>query len=763
MPIPIGIDFGNTNTVVAVCRQGAVETIRVDFSTTLPSVVSFLPGGDVLVGRAAKARMLVAPNETVTGVKRHIGDSEIEFPIHGRTYSPVDITAAILRKAVDAAEAYLGEKVSTAVITVPAYFTSRQNEDVRMAGEKAGIEVLMLLPEPTAAAIACGVEKATQQTLLVYHLGRTTFDVSVLKSQGNSFQVCGVSSDLHLGGNTFDERLCSWVRERFIEDTGTDLSQYSEPVLRLAHHRLLEAAEEAKMRLSVSVDTEIAIPDFLDGMPLECTITRDEYCALIRNDLEKTGSHIAEACLEAQVAPENIDRVILVGGSTRDPAVRELVAQRVKEPLVADRLGEMVAWGAARAAATLAVRRVLPPLVADAPSQREIPFDGTDSLCVAYSPYVFGIDFGTSNSSIAVSANDCVSVLKFMPSAVALRPYGEVVAGITAEHRSAVGPHKLVPSVKRHIGDPTWSIGIDDRDYSATEIAGTVIHRLVSAAQIDTSFDLLGTVQKVVICVPTSFTESQRQETIAAAEWANLRVLALLEEPTAAAIAFAAGRQVNQTILVYDLGGGTFDVSIFEVKSDPGGRVELRVLAKDGVSELGGDDFDGKLMEFAAAQLLSNSGIDIFDAYKDQGVSLRMLREAQQKLKGACETAKIELSAAQTTALIASDVLRDEDGKWHSIALDITRADFNAVIRPIVEKTIDAVRRALLSAAVCVDDISRVLLVGRSTRIPLVRQRLTETFGREPYCLDERDTVVGAAVYAAKLKDPDGPCIEVLE
>jgi molecular chaperone DnaK len=348
----IGIDLGTTNSVVSVYRRGIAETLPVDGRSALPSVVSFRPDGSVLVGQAAKSRLLLDPENTVASAKRFMGDRGKRYPIGRRSLSPPDVAALVLGKLKASAEAALGEAIWDAVITVPAYFTEAQREDTKRAGEEAGFNVLRLIPEPTAAAIAYGLDKGKDQTLMVYDLGGGTFDVSILQVRGNKFEVKAVGGDGNLGGDDFDAAIASWAADRFHTETGVDILATKGSEGTLARQRLKEAAEAAKIELSQSDRAEISIPDFL-GHPLDLELTLTEYNALIAPLLDRTVAAMKSVLQDARMRPEDIDRVILVGGSTKNRAVRALIAKEIKDPFTSDRVDEVVAHGGAIVAANM--------------------------------------------------------------------------------------------------------------------------------------------------------------------------------------------------------------------------------------------------------------------------------------------------------------------------------------------------------------------------------------------------------------------------
>ncbi|MCL5126051.1 MAG: Hsp70 family protein [Deltaproteobacteria bacterium] len=346
----VGIDLGTTNSVISIYRRGKAETIPIDGRNTLPSVVSFADAR-VIVGEEAKSRLHVFPENSVASVKRHMGNPAIQYKIHDKSYSPVDISSLILSRLVDGASENLNTRVINAVITVPAYFNESQKLDTRLAGEKVGLNVLRLIPEPTAAAVAYGLDKGKDQTILVYDLGGGTFDVSILRVEGNKFRVLAVDGDSQLGGDDFDEAIVKHFAQKFREQEGMDLIGTSSKEYRIALQKLKEEAENAKIELSSAQETEIIIPDIL-GRPFYLKLSREQFLNSIRSLIEKTFEKVDDALTISKISSEDIDRVILVGGSTRIPAVRDMVAEKIKEPYTSERVDEAVAHGAAIVAAS---------------------------------------------------------------------------------------------------------------------------------------------------------------------------------------------------------------------------------------------------------------------------------------------------------------------------------------------------------------------------------------------------------------------------
>ncbi|MCL1470078.1 Hsp70 family protein [Argonema antarcticum] len=377
-----------------------------------------------------------------------------------------------------------------------------------------------------------------------------------------------------------------------------------------------------------------------------------------------------------------------------------------------------------------------------------------------HSPYIVGIDLGTSNSAIAVFIKGQTDVIpidgnKTLPSVLSVRVDGEILVGKAARNRLIIDPENTVASIKREMGG-NWKKefkSLPGKIYTPTDVTAEILSKLVNGAQQTGTVDLLGTPRYAVICIPANFDDTQKTATLEAGKLANLDVLYLLEEPVAAAIAYAIEKDRDQTILVYDLGGGTFDVSILQVDSTKDRRAEFKILAKEGIPKLGGDDFDRKIMEIAAHKFQEISKIDILDLKKDFGISLKALREAQQKLRDAAETAKWELTESKTAQIAIPNLIKDESGHVHNLDIEIGRSEFNDAIRELILSSKNAVQTALDNAKLTIENISRIILVGGSTKVPLAQEMLTEMFGKPPYSDTDPDTVVarGAAIFAAML------------
>ncbi len=376
MPKTVGIDLGTTNSVVAVMEGGEPVVIpNAEGGRVTPSVVAFTKDGQRLVGQAAKRQAILNPEGTIYSIKRFMGrryeevteemkmvpykvvpgpDGYVRVEVHGKLYTPQEISAMILQKLKTDAEAYLGDTVDSAVITVPAYFNDAQRTATKQAGEIAGLKVLRIINEPTAASLAYGLDKKKNETILVWDLGGGTFDVSILEVGEGVFEVKATSGDTHLGGDNWDQRLVDYIAEEFRKQYGIDLRKD-----RQALQRLREAAEKAKIELSSMVQTNVSLP-FITATPegplhLEMTVTRAKFEELTDDLLRRCEGPFWRALEDAGLKPANLDEIIFVGGSTRMPMVYELVKRLTgKEPHRGVNPDEVVALGAAIQAGVLA-------------------------------------------------------------------------------------------------------------------------------------------------------------------------------------------------------------------------------------------------------------------------------------------------------------------------------------------------------------------------------------------------------------------------
>ena len=350
----IGIDLGTTNSVVAVMEGGKPTVIaNAEGSRTTPSIVGFSKTGEKLVGQLAKRQAILNPDKTIASIKRHMGE-DYKVNIDGKDYTPQEISAMILRKLADDASNYLGEKVTSAVITVPAYFNDAQRQATKDAGKIAGLDVLRIVNEPTAAALAYGLEKEKSEKVLVFDLGGGTFDVSILEIGDGVHEVLSTSGDTHLGGDDFDQKVMDWICEEFKKQEGIDLKGDKQ-----AMQRVKEAAEKAKCELSSVMETNINLPfitaDANGPKHLDLNLTRAKFEDLCRDLLNRCKTPVENALKDAGITKNDINEVVLVGGSTRIPAVQQLVKEYTgKDPNQSVNPDEVVAVGAAIQAGVLA-------------------------------------------------------------------------------------------------------------------------------------------------------------------------------------------------------------------------------------------------------------------------------------------------------------------------------------------------------------------------------------------------------------------------
>ena len=342
-----GIDLGTTNSCVAVIEGGEPVVIaNAEGARTTPSVVGFTKTGERLVGQVAKRQAITNPDRTISSIKRKMGTNE-KVTIDGKAYTPQEISAMILAKLKADAEAYLGEPVTEAVITVPAYFNDSQRQATKDAGTIAGLNVKRIINEPTAASLAYGVDKETDQKIMVYDLGGGTFDVSIIEMGDGVTEVLATNGDTHLGGDDFDQRIIDWMADAFQKENGIDLRQD-----KMAAQRLKEAAEKAKIELSSAMQSNINLPfitaDATGPKHLDMTLSRAQFDALTADLVERTMTPVRKAMADAGLKASDLKKVLLVGGSTRIPAVQEAVKKEMgMDPFKGINPDECVAVGAA--------------------------------------------------------------------------------------------------------------------------------------------------------------------------------------------------------------------------------------------------------------------------------------------------------------------------------------------------------------------------------------------------------------------------------
>ena len=338
----IGIDLGTTNSCVAVYEGGEPVVIpNPEGARTTPSVVAFSKSGERMIGQVAKRQSITNPDRTVMSIKRHMGTT-YKVDIDGKQYTPQEISAMILQKLKADAEAYLGTPITEAVITVPAYFSDAQRQATKDAGKIAGLDVKRIINEPTAAALAYGMDKEKDQTVMVFDLGGGTFDVSILEISDGVFEVLATNGDTHLGGDDFDQRVIDWMADKFQRENGVDLRND-----KMVLQRLKDAAEKAKIELSGMTSTNINLP-FITAtaagpLHFEATLTRAEFDRITADLVERCMGPTKKALADAGKSVSEIDKVLLVGGSTRIPAVQEAVRKFIgKDPFKG--INRMSAW-----------------------------------------------------------------------------------------------------------------------------------------------------------------------------------------------------------------------------------------------------------------------------------------------------------------------------------------------------------------------------------------------------------------------------------
>lgn len=392
----IGIDLGTTNSCVAVMEGGEPVVIpNSEGGRTTPSVVSFQTSGERLVGQVAKRQAITNPDKTIISIKRHMG-SDYKVDIDGKSYSPQEISSMILQKIKADAEAYLGEPVTQAVITVPAYFNDSQRQATKDAGKIAGLEVLRIINEPTAASLAYGIDKtSTQEKILVYDLGGGTFDVSILELGDGVFEVLATNGDTFLGGDDFDEKIIDYIASDFKSNTGIDLKND-----KMALQRLKEAAEKAKIELSSSQQTNINLPfvtaDATGPKHIDMTLTRAKFNEITLDLVNRTLEPMKKALDDAKLQIHDINKVVLVGGSTRIPAIQEAVKNFTKkEPSKGVNPDECVAVGAAIQGGILGG-----------------DYENTNLLLLDVTPLSLGIETLGGVSTVIIERNTTIPVTK---------------------------------------------------------------------------------------------------------------------------------------------------------------------------------------------------------------------------------------------------------------------------------------------------------------------------------------------------------------
>ncbi|XP_026432226.1 heat shock 70 kDa protein 18-like [Papaver somniferum] len=773
----IGIDLGTTYSCVAVWQHDHVEIITNDQGNrTTPSYVAFTDT-ERMIGDAAKNQVAINPINTVFDAKRLIGrkisDSfvqndiklwpfkviagvndkpmiQVKYKGKDIQFSAEEISSMVLIKMRETAEAYLGSTVKNAVITVPAYFNDSQRHATRDAGTVAGLKVMRIISEPTAAAIAYGLDKKETidgaENVLIFDLGGGTFDVSPLTISKGKFEVLATAGDTHLGGEDIDNRMLNHFVQEFKQKHNKDISGNPR-----ALRRLRTVCERAKRTLSSTTRTTIALDSLCEGVDFDMSITRAKFEDLNLDLFVKCMEPIEKCLTDAKMNKSDVNEVVLVGGSTRIPKVQSLVQDFFdgKELCKSINPDEAVAYGAAVQAAML-----------NGEGNEKV-----HDLVLIGEGSAIGIDLGTTYSCVAVWQHDHVEIItndqgnRTTPSYVAFTDTERMI-GDAAKNQVAINPINTVFDAKRLIGRKIsdsfvqndiklWPFkviaGVNDKpmiqvkykgkdiQFSAEEISSMVLIKMRETAEAY----LGSTVKNAVITVPAYFNDSQRHATRDAGTVAGLKVMRIISEPTAAAIAYGLDKKETidgaENVLIFDLGGGTFDVSLLTIS-----KGKFEVLATAGDTHLGGEDIDNRMLNHFVQEFKQKHN-------KDISGNPRALR----RLRTVCERAKRTLSSTTRTTIALDSLCEGVD-----FDMSITRAKFEDLNLDLFVKCMEPIEKCLTDAKMNKSDVNEVVLVGGSTRIPKVQSLLQDFFDGKELCKSinpDEAVAYGAAVQAAML------------
>jgi molecular chaperone DnaK len=669
----LGIDLGTTFSAIARWHENRREPRHYQHSQsgdTLQSVVYCDPEtSEILVGKLAYKKGFMYPENVAVGVKRMMDDASQIISIGGQNFSPIDLSAKILRELYQDITKQFGSgkfKSRGTVVAVPYYFKAHQCEHTRKAAAIADINCLGLIQEPIAASLAYAwqlvqdrPDKEIKENILVFDLGGGTFDLALfcLHQTPNKllFDVLATGGDDRLGGMDFDECLYNLI----LKKGDVSLAGLSDIEQKKARQKIIELATEAKITLSAALDTYVTATDVIAGKHIDIKVTRAEFEKSIEVYIKQIDQIIQKVWTISNLRPSDIDRVILVGGSSRIPCVRSLICNLIGEEKVYANINS--------------------------------------SLCVAEGAAIYAAyldDSSIFGREIEVYSSD-------FPDRI-IKENSQLRLEIATLNESL---EKLKESAK----DSQLRL----------EIASDKIIKENSQLRLEIA------------------TLNERLEKLAG-------LVVSPKEPVAAALAHYLYGNPDLTYLIYHLGGNTFDVSILRVDSTDEGLVSFKILDKAAIQKLGGDDFDFKIMKIAAAKFQASSEIDIFDLKKDQDVSRNVLREAQYKLWEKAEVAKYELSQSQKALIEIPSLLKDWEGKVHNLEVEIDRSEFNEAIRPLLLQSNEAVESAIAAAKLTIEDIWAIILVGGSTRIPLVCEMIKEHFHTPIFSLKQLGRVGGS-------------------